>query len=135
MSLALVRQALETRLGTMAPAIATNYENTSFTPVVGTPYQMVFLLSGSPENPSLGPSHRREVGIFQVSQMYPQNVGPGAAQTRALAVQAHYPRAHVLTASSVNVLILRTPTIHPGRKDGDRWRVDIDIPYQAEVFG
>lgn len=135
MSLALVRQALETRLGTMASPISTAWENMSFTPVVGTPYQQVFLLPAAPENPSLGSSHRREVGVFQVSLMYPQNAGPGAAQTRALAVQAHFPRGHVLTASTVNVLILRTPTIYPGRTDGDRWRIDIDVPYQAEVFG
>lgn len=135
MSLALVRQALETRLLAMTPALATVPENGSYTPVVGTPYQQIFLLPAQPDNPTLGEAYRREVGIFQVSLMYPQNVGPGTAQTRALAVQAHFPRGGVYSAGGVNVLILRTPNIHPGRKDGDRYRIDIDITYQAEVFG
>ena len=74
-------------------------------------------------------------GVFQVSLMYPQNAGPGTAQARALAVQAWFPRAGVYSAGGTNVLILRTPNIHPGRKDGDRYRIDIDIAYQAEVFG
>lgn len=135
MTIALIRTALETRLGTMSPALSTAFENVSFTPVVGTAYQMLFLLPAEPDNSTIGSNDNRfERGIFQLSLMYPQNVGPGAAQARALAAQAHFNRGRVLTASAVNVLILRTPYIHAGRKDGDRWRVDIDITYQAQVF-
>jgi hypothetical protein len=137
MSLAHVRTALETHLLAMTPALAkTVLENgPTYTPVSGTPYQMAFLLPGQPDNPALGSAYRREIGVFQVSLMYPQGVGAGTAQSRALAVQGWFKRGLVLTASSVNVLILRTPEISPGRLDGDRFRIDVSIRYQAEVFG
>jgi hypothetical protein len=135
MSLAHVRQALETRLLAMTPALSTAAENLAFTPVAGVAYQLMYLLPAAPDNPTLGEAYRREVGVFQVSLMYPQNSGPGAAQARALAVQAQFARALVLTAGTTNVLITRTPEIGPGRVDADRYRIDISIRYQAEVFG
>lgn len=135
MSIALVRQAFEVHLLGMSPALPAVLENGHYTPAVGTPYQQAFLLPAAPDNPTLGEDYRREIGIFQVSLMYPQGVGAGAAQARALAVQSRFPRGLRLTAGGQTTLILRTPNIKPGRKDDDRWRIDIDIAFQAEVFG
>lgn len=130
-----IRQALETRLAALTPSISTVEENKPFTPVVGQPYQEVFLLPAKPDNTALGTAYRREIGIFQVTLKYPQGHGAGAAEARAELVKGWFKIGQVFTASPMNVLITLTPHVRPGRKDGDRWRIDIDIPYQAEVFG
>ncbi|MGO4326736.1 phage tail terminator-like protein [Cupriavidus sp. 2TAF22] len=153
MSNALVRKGLETRLNAMAPALATAWQNVSFKPPPGTPYQEVHLLWGAPENPAFG-SYYREVGVFQVSLMYPQGTGPAAADARAAAVRDWFKRGttiHVFPdgASMVldfvnqvyqldpglDVIIERTPAIADGYQDGDRWRVPISIPFFASVSG
>lgn len=134
MSLPKIRVALESWLGTMAPALPTVPQNTKATPVTETPFQECYVLPATPDNPTLGDGHYREIGVFQVSLMYPQNAGAGAAEARSEAIKLHFKRARVLTQEGVNVLILRTPAISAGRIDRDRWRVDVSIRYQAEVF-
>lgn len=54
MSIQLIRKALEKRLGALAPALSTAYENSSFTPVNGTPYQRVNLLPATPADLVMG---------------------------------------------------------------------------------
>lgn len=146
MSLALIRQALETALIDMSPALPIAAENAAYSPVTGTPYQMMYLLPAQPGDHVFGAFQRFEFGIFQISLMYPQNTGPGAAQARAIALQAEFRRGQTYVDPNVfdwydyflidpvPVHITHTPHIHPGRIDGDRWRVDIDVRYQAEVF-
>lgn len=134
MSLAKVRAALESRLTAMTPALSTAFENASFSPVSGTPYQAVYLLPAQPDDSEIGARHHFEIGIFQVSLLYPQNTGPAAAQSRAIAVRQWFSRGTTLTNAGVNVNITRVPYIRPGRVDADRWRIDIDIRYQAEIF-
>lgn len=133
MSIQLIRKALEKRLGTLAPALATAYENASFTPVAGTPYQRVNLLPATPDNTTLGDAYYRETGIFQVTLLYPANAGPGTAEARAEAVKAHFKRGTSMTESGVTTLITRTPAIAGGFQDGDRYAVPISITYQAEI--
>jgi len=134
MSITAIRAALETRLGTMSPALSTAYQNVAFMPVTGTAYQAVYLLPATVENPTLGDGFYRERGLMQVSLMYPMNAGPATAEARASAIKAHFPRGLQLTSGSVTTRIDRTPSISPPRPDGDRWRVDVSIPYFADIF-
>ncbi|MGT2429246.1 phage tail terminator-like protein [Cupriavidus basilensis] len=151
MSNALVRKGLETRLNTMAQPLATAWQNVPFTPTPGTPYQQVHLLFAPPENPAYG-SYYREVGVFQVSLMYPQGAGPSAADARAMAIRDWFARGttiHVFPDGSsmvldfqsqsyqvdtgIDVIVQRTPAIADGYPDGDRWRVPVSIPFFASV--
>ncbi len=133
MSQVLIRKMLETRLGTMSPALATAYENVSFTTTNGTPFQRVNLLPASPDNTSIGDKHFIEQGIFQVTLCYPSNVGPNAAQARAEAVKAHFKRGTTLVDGSQQLVITRTPSIGPAFVD-DRYNIPITIVYQADIF-
>lgn len=134
MSIALCRQAFEVHLLGMTPALPAVLENGHYVPTVGTAYQQAFLLPASPDNRTIGRGGKRiDGGIFQVSLMYPLGAGAGASQARALAVQAHFPYGEILAAGGQTTLITKTPNIKPGRKDEDRWRVDIDIAYQYET--
>lgn len=133
MSLRKVRAALEKRLGTLSPAIATAYENLGFAPTSGTPYQKTFLMRGAPDNTIMGDKVFEEVGIFQVSLMYPQNVGAGDAEARAELIRTHFKRGQTLNEDGIRVHITRTPTIPQGRPDGDRWHIPVTIRWHAYI--
>lgn len=134
MSAKAIRAALEAYLNTMTPALATAPENVNYTPTSGTPFQRINLLRANPENPTIGTTHYRELGVFQVSLHYPMNAGPSPAETRAELVRTHFKRGTTLTSGGITVTIDGTPTIASGFVDGDRWVVPVSIPYWANIF-
>lgn len=133
MSIAKVRAALETRLGTLTPALSTAYENAAFTPVAGTPYQRVFLLPATPDNEVLGCDYYREIGIFQVMLCYPLNGGPAAAQARAELLRTHFKRGTSVSNGGVSTIVTATPAVDRALIDGDRFCIPVSIRYRAEI--
>lgn len=134
MSIVNIRTALESRLSTMSPALSTAWESVPFTPVTGTPYQQVNLLVNESQNPTIGGSMYRQMGIFQVTLSYPPGTGAKAAASRAEAVRSHFPRGLGLSSGGTNVLIDRTPSIAPAIIDGDRYRIPVSIYFSADIF-
>jgi len=133
MSQVLIRKALEKRLNTMSPTLATAWENTKYAPVNGTPYQRVNLLPAEPENPTLGGNYHLEQGIFQVTLCYPIDAGPGIAEARAELLRARFPRALSLTESTLSLTITRTPQVMPAFVDGDRYCIPVRIRYHSHI--
>ena len=135
MSLTAIRAALETRLNAMAPAVAIAWENRPFqVPAPTVPYQQVNILFATPENPETGAGYR-ELGIFQVSLLYPLGDGANAAGVRATAIRTQFPKNLALTSGGVVVTISKTPSIGGGAVDGDRWRLPIKISFFSNQFG
>lgn len=130
MSVVLIRQALEVALAAMSPALATAYENTPYTPVVGTPYQRVWLLMADPVNPEMGRT-TRDHGFLQVSLAYPLGAGPSAAATRAELIRDTFYRGRSFTTSGITVTIEKTPEIGPGMIEPDRYVVPVRIRFFA----
>jgi hypothetical protein len=128
-----IRKALELHLDGMTPSLATAWENTKFQPVVGVPYQRVNLLPGIPENPTIGGTFKRELGLFQVTLMYPQGTGTKDAGDRAQLIRDRFPRGTELNHGNVYVMVDKTPEIRPGSQDGDRWSVPVRIQYYANI--
>lgn len=133
MSLAKIRAALETRLGTLTPALSTAYENAAFSPVSGTPYQRVNLLPAAPDNSVMGASVYFSQGIFQVMLCYPVNGGPGAAQARADLLVNHFKRGTTLVNAPLQIIVMSTPRIAGALIDGDRFCVPVSITYQSQI--
>lgn len=133
MSQVAIRAALETRLGTMSPPLATAYENKSYTPTTGTPFQRVNLLPASPDNQTLSPDYHLELGLFQVTLCYPKNAGPNDAQARAEAVKTHFARGLSLTEGALTIIITRTPVIAPAFLDDAFYCIPITIQYQCDI--
>ena len=133
MSIASVRAALETKLATITPAIATAYENTPYTPVSGTPYQACYLLPVT-ENPTMGDGYYRLAGIFQVTLFYPLQTGPAAAAARAELIRTAFKRGTSMVSGSVTVIVERTPDILQGRVDGDRWALPVRVRFFAGIL-
>lgn len=130
MSLLAVRNALETALNAMSPALATAWENAPYTPVNGTPYQRVYLLAAEPDNPEMG-GHVTERGFMQITLCYPLDAGPNAAMTRAELIRATFPRGAAFTASGITTQVERTPEIAPALIEDDRYCVPVRVRFFA----
>ncbi len=128
------RAALETHLNGMTPSLATAFENVAYTPVTGTPYQRVNLLTAEPENPSIGAVLQRDQGIFMVALKYPPNAGSQAAMSRAELIRARFPRGLALSHGPDVVHINRTPAISIPPAEADRYVVIVSIRYHVNTF-
>lgn len=133
MSILLVRRAIETKLAAITPAIETAYENTSYTPTTGTPYQRAEMLPAKPDNVVMGAKFYFEQGIYQVTLCYPQGSGTGDAQARALLLQQTFRRASTSSSGGLSTMVSATPEIGRAYQDGDRYCIPVSIPYIAQV--
>lgn len=133
MSAVVIRAALEAALATVSPALATVPENEAYTPVVGTPYQLVHLLLADPADPEISGRLHTEQGFLQVTLRYPPNVGSGAAMTRAELIRSTFYRGRTFTSGSVSVVIERTPSIFPAVVEENRWAVRVRIRFYAHI--
>lgn len=134
MSTLKIQQALETRLATMSPALATVAENVDYTPTTGTPYQRLTMVTGEPDNSSIGQRHYIEVGVFMVTLCYPKNTGANACRTRAESVRTLFKRGTTLTIDGIRIIVPRTPKVSTGYVDGDRFCIPVTITYEADIF-
>lgn len=133
MSLLSVRAALETALLAMTPAIASAPENSVYTPVVGTPYQRIFLLAADPLNIEIG-RHTTERGFLQVSLAYPLNTGPAAATARAELIRDTFYRGRSFVSGGVTTIIEKTPEIAPAMIEADRYVIPVRIRFFANYI-
>lgn len=130
-----IRRALEARLNSITPPLLTAWENESFTPTVGVPFQRVRMLYGTPANRTLGCNRWTELGVMQVDLCYPVGGGNSTAQARAELLRSTFRRGLSLTHSGQSVRIPRTPSKTVLPIDGDRYVVAVSIPYEADIFG
>lgn len=133
MSLLAVRAALETALAAMAPSLATAWENSSFSPVVGTPYQHVHLLMARPARVEASGTWSRAQGYLQIDLKYPLNAGPAPAAARAKLIQDTFPDASTFTASGVTTHIEGEAEVMPGRTEADRYVVTVKVYFYANI--
>lgn len=127
-----VRAALETALNGMSPSLATAWESVAYTPTAGTAYQRVWLMPARPVNNEISANYR-EQGILQIDLCYPLNTGPAAAATRAELIRSTFKRGNSFTSSGVTAVISDVPEIRPGRIEGDRYVLQVDIRFYAHV--
>lgn len=132
MSVIAVRAALETALNAMSPALATAWENASFTPVNGTPYQAVHILFAQPSNHEFGSRHQ-EQGFMQVKLMYPQSVGTAVISARAEMLRTTFARGNTFLSGEVTTMVTRTAEISSGTVEGDRFAIAVRIPFNANI--
>lgn len=133
MSIRDIRSALEARLNSLSPALATAWENVNYVPVQGTPWQRVSLMANPTFPLGLGPGGIVQwSGILQVSLFYPQNTGPGAAETRAGLLLSHFSRGLGLTAGSIKVLI-EVGYVRQAIPEPSWYHVPVTIPWYSYI--
>ena len=133
-SLPAIRAALETQLASITPEIDTAWENVSFTPTVGVPYQQVTLLPAQPANLEMGAAYT-EQGLMQVNLFYPKNAGPVPAALRGEAIRAAFPIGASLSSNGITVNITNTTEIGPAQPDNDAFMIPVRIRWQARIGG
>jgi len=129
-----IRNALEGALGTIDPNLPIVFENINYEPQPGVPYCEAFLLVAAPSNPTMGDGYHQEQGVFQVTLKFPTDEGTLACATLAGQVKALFKRGATFSDGGVDVKIMRTPTILQGLQDNGRWRQDVRITFNADIF-
>ena len=134
-SLKAIKAAIEARLVAIASPLPTQWENVVFVPPTdGSAYQVADILPATPDNPTLGDKFYREIGLLQVTLLYPLNGGSGPVYAKAEAIRDWFPRGLSLSSGGITVNIPRTPAIGPKRIAEDRFALPISIRYYADVF-
>lgn len=132
-----IMAALQARLTAFATTkgLSLAYEGVGFTPDAAKTHLADFLLPAATDNPSMGRSHKRYTGIYQVNVDAPTGSNVVALRNLANDLAAHFPRGLTLTHSSgLKVLIIRDPSIGPLLPDGGRMRRPVSIRYQCDVI-
>lgn len=133
MSLINIHAALETAINGMSPALATVWDNTPYTPVVGTPYQRVALIMANPENPQYGSGYQ-ELGIMQITLFYPSMLGSAAANARIDLIRSTFKRGSTFSSGGINVVINKTPSISTSYNDGMHFAIPVKIYFYSNIL-
>ena len=132
MSVLNIRRALEGALNAITPTLSTAWQNDSFTPVTGAPWQRADILYAAPDNVEFGDMFRQD-GFMQVSLFYPLKAGTAAAETRAQLIRSTFRKGNSYTDDGITVRVEKTPEITSGRRDDDWWNVNIKIRFFAHI--
>lgn len=132
MSLIKIRAALENTVNGIAPTLATVWENTKYTPVSGTAYQIVYLRA-APDNPNWGRT-TRWFGVLYVRMLYPQSAGTNAITTRAGLLQTAFARGTTHIKDTVECVIYETPDFNTEGNDGDRFTGLVKVKFHTNLI-
>lgn len=132
MSRLAIRNALQTALNSVTAPLATAWENASFAPVNGVPYQRVNLLFAQPDNSEYGRNYV-ELGYLQVMLMYPLLEGTAESDARVELLKEKFKRGSAFVANGYTVIVDRTPEVSGGVKDGDRWSVIVKVRWHTNI--
>lgn len=134
MPLKQIRIAFEKRLYNLDTGFETSVENVSFDATAGTPYQYIRLIPSTPQNPTLGDSFYREVGVCAITLCYPTNQGSGTAADKAEELRVWFKRGTSMEQDGTTVTVNRTPTIGTAYIKDDRYCVPVRIEYYANEW-
>ena len=127
-----ISAALDTKLSQFATAnsVQVAYENSEFTPTVGTLYLRATHLPADSLPIGLSfTSALNHLGIYQVDVIAPVDKGKGAAFAMADLLVTAFPRGD-LTYNGVKVRI-KSVSPQPGTRDGAYYIVSVIINYQS----
>lgn len=125
------RLAFEEAINAISPTIATAYENVSFTPSSGVPYQELYDIPASNDHLFMDNSEFEGLGIFQITLKYPSGAGMKTVSNRAELYVSSFPVGTKLTKNGEVITVLQTPKVNNLGVDGDRVIVAISINYKS----
>lgn len=120
--------------GVVTPNL-TALQNVSFSPVPGIPYQKVYLVPFKPDDQVQGAGYYQEIGLFQVTLVYPDGAGTGAILARAELLRSLFKKGSAFANGGVTVQISETPELgYLDESDEDQIQLPVKIPYMAQIF-
>ena len=124
------RLAFEEAINAINPTIATAYENVSFTPSSGVPYQELYDIPASNNHLFINNAEFEGLGIFQITLKYPSGQGMKTVSNRAELYVSSFPCGRKLTKNGDTITVLQTPKVNNLGVDGDRVVVAVSINYK-----
>lgn len=121
------RQAIEQVILNVAPRIDTQFENATYSPKEGVPYQQLHFLPAKPASLVIDDSITERSGVFQITLRYPAGRGVKDALARAESYAkvfyagAKFDEVYIIAPCSVNILGV----------DGDRYGVAVSIYFKT----
>lgn len=128
-----IAKAFEKKLAELTPPMTIVTENNNSSPAL--PYEQVFFLFNTPDNPTMGDGHYRQRGYMQVKLVYSSNIGKGAAYERGGLIQNFFPRGLPVTADGVIATVEKTPEVTGGKNDSGNYVVNVFVYFYADIFG
>ena len=123
-----IRQALEKAVLAVTPAIDTAFENTTFSPKAGKPYQQLYFLPAKPEAAVIDDSISEVSGVFQITLRYPTGEGVKDVLERVKL----YEKAFKVGVKLENEVFITAPTsVNILGVDGDRYGVAVSIYFKS----
>lgn len=132
MSLVSIRAAFKKKLNMASLPIAV--ENVEFSPPADGKYCEMHLLPAAPVDAVLGAEWHFEVGIAQITLVYPGGKGTGAGEAKAEEIRNLFFRGLTLIEDGIQVEVTRTPAQAKGFPDGVFWRIPISVSWQAQII-
>jgi len=125
-----VQSALNYALAMAFPTMAIVWENTKYTPAVGTPFFRVWMLPAETDIITIGQTPWQErKGVFQVSVLYPISIGFGVPKGKAAEVVAAFKPNTAITYNTLRVIIDKSWP-GPGILEDDGWyHIPVSIRY------
>lgn len=121
------RQAIEQAILSVAPRIDTQFENATYSPKEGVPYQQLHFIPARPASLVIDDSITECSGVFQITLRYPAGRGVKDALARAESYAkvfyagAKFDEVYIIAPCSVNILGV----------DGDRYGVVVSIYFKT----
>lgn len=134
MSVLNIKAAIETAIAAISPSMPTVWENTTYTPVVGTPYQQVWFLDFLVNGCEINISSYQVNSFFQIDLMYPLLSGTGAVLLRAEQIKTLFKQGSSFVNNGQTVNIIQTPVIGGGKVENDRWKVIVKVYYSSWII-
>jgi hypothetical protein len=126
-----IQSALNKKLNTLTPSLPINWENTEYTPTIGTSYLRAWLLPGETSTLTLGPNGFNEyVGVLQIDCMYPIGKGWRDAKVEADSLCTLFKRGTLLTYNNINVRVMKSWP-EPAVVDGPYYKVSVSVVYTS----
>lgn len=127
-----IRTALENKLATITPLLATQLENTlPITTVAGTPYQSAVMLYGGTTDEAITNDWKKEIGIFQVTLFYPTGNGAKTCEDRARLIRDTFVNGMTLSHVNDTVKISKTPDIKVMGNLADRFVIVVSVYWKS----
>lgn len=121
------RQAIEQAILGVTPRIDTQFENATYSPKEGVPYQQLHFIPARPTSIAIDDNLAEHSGVFQITLRYPAGRGVKDALARAenytkvFHAGAKFDEVYIIAPCSVNILGV----------DGDRYGVVVSIYFKT----
>ena len=127
-----VQSALNDALYDAFPTMPIAWENTKYTPTVGTAYFRVWMLPAEADVVTMGPSPWMErVGVFQVSVFEPIGIGFGVPKAKAAQVVAAF-KANTSFVYNGLLVIITKSWFSPAIVEPEGWyHIPVSVRYRC----